>query len=44
MVDGPLVFEREVELYVHNTAKIGAVTGATARCRYDGADARRTEP
>ena len=37
-VDGPLVFEREVELYVHDSAKIGPVTGATA-VRYDGADA-----
>jgi DUF4097 and DUF4098 domain-containing protein YvlB len=30
-VDGPLVFEREVVLYVHDSAKIGAVTGATVR-------------
>jgi DUF4097 and DUF4098 domain-containing protein YvlB len=30
VVDGPLVFERKVTLYVHSTAKIGAVTGATA--------------
>ncbi len=30
IVDGPLVFEREVKLYVHKTAKIGPVTGATA--------------
>lgn len=29
-VDGPLRFEREVELYVHATAKTGAITGATA--------------
>jgi predicted acyltransferase (DUF342 family) len=29
-VDGALVFEREVKLYVHRTAKIGPVTGATA--------------
>jgi len=28
VVDGPLVFEREVVLYVHETARIGAVTGA----------------
>ena len=35
-VDGPLVFEREVTLYVHETAKIGPVTGATA-VRYSGA-------
>ena len=34
-VDGALVFEREVKLYVHRTATIGAVTGATA-VRYDG--------
>ena len=34
-VDGPLVFEREVVLYVHSTARTGAVTGATA-VRYDG--------
>ncbi|KLD72203.1 hypothetical protein [Xanthomonas pisi] len=31
VVDGPLHFEREVDLYVHRTAKVGAVTGATAR-------------
>ena len=30
-VDGPLVFEREVVLYVHDSAKIGPVTGATVR-------------
>lgn len=29
VVDGPLVFKREVKLYVHTTARIGAVTGAT---------------
>lgn len=34
-VDGALVFEREVKLYVHRSAKIGPVTGATA-VRYDG--------
>jgi hypothetical protein len=34
-VDGALVFEREVKLYVHRTAKIGAVSGTTA-VRYDG--------
>lgn len=33
-VDGALVFEREVKLYVHRSAKIGPVTGATA-VRYD---------
>jgi hypothetical protein len=35
-VDGPLLFERPVTLFVHDSAKIGAVTGATAR-RYSGA-------
>ena len=30
VVEGPLVFEREVKLYVHDTAKVGKVTGATA--------------
>lgn len=35
-VGGELVFEREVELWVHASAKIGAVTGAQAK-RYDGA-------
>lgn len=34
-VDGPLVFEREVKLYVHRSAKIGSVSGATA-VRYEG--------
>ncbi|MGH8081307.1 MAG: hypothetical protein ACREP7_12085 [Lysobacter sp.] len=29
-VDGPLVFERSVELYVHSSAKTGAIRGATA--------------
>ncbi len=37
-VDGPLVFEHEVDLYVHESAQIGAVTGATA-VRYEGARA-----
>lgn len=31
MVEGTLVFERPVKLYVHKTARIGAVTGATAQ-------------
>lgn len=35
-VDGALVFERPVVLYVHESAKIGSVTGATPR-RYSGA-------
>jgi hypothetical protein len=34
-VDGPLVFEREVKLYVHRSATVGTVRGATA-VRYDG--------
>ena len=34
VVDGPLVFEREVKLYVHATAKTGPITGATA-VRFD---------
>lgn len=29
VVEGPLVFEREVKLYVHSSARIGKVTGAT---------------
>jgi hypothetical protein len=36
-VGGALVFEREVELYVHATAKVGRITGATP-VRYDGAN------
>lgn len=35
VVDGSLVFEREVKLYVHKSAKIGSVSGATA-VAYDG--------
>ena len=34
VVDGPLVFEREVKLYVHASAKTGPITGATA-VRFD---------
>lgn len=30
VVEGPLVFEREVKLYVHDSARTGKVTGATA--------------
>ena len=33
VVDGPLVFEREVKLYVHSSARIGSVSGATAAAR-----------
>ena len=38
VVEGPLVFEREVVLYVHASAKTGAITGATAK-RFDTATA-----
>ena len=31
VVEGPLVFEREVALYVHRTARTGQITGATAK-------------
>ena len=34
-VDGPMVFEHEVKLYVHSTATVGDIRGATA-IRYDG--------
>ncbi|MBJ7575306.1 hypothetical protein [Luteimonas sp. MC1828] len=30
VVDGDLLFEREVQLYVHDTARVGTITGATA--------------
>jgi hypothetical protein len=36
VVDGPLVFDRDVVLYVHSSARIGQVTGATAQ-RYSTA-------
>lgn len=35
VVEGPLVFEREVELFVHRSARTGAITGATAKA-YEG--------
>ncbi len=38
VVEGPLVFERDVKLYVHDSARIGSVTGATA-VRYSSARA-----
>lgn len=38
VVEGPLVFEREVKLYVHESARTGTITGATAQ-RYSGARA-----
>ena len=34
-VDGPMVFEREVKLYVHAGAQIGSVSGATP-VRFEG--------
>lgn len=40
VVEGPLVFEREVTLYVHESARIGEVTGATA-VKYSGNTAPR---
>ncbi|RZA15516.1 MAG: hypothetical protein EOP93_16770 [Lysobacteraceae bacterium] len=40
VVDGPLVFKREVTLYVHASARTGQVTGATA-IRYGGASPPR---
>lgn len=36
IVEGPLVFEREVKLYVHSSARIGSVSGATT-VRFDSA-------
>ncbi|MDR7133130.1 hypothetical protein J2X06_000314 [Lysobacter niastensis] len=36
VVEGPLVFERKVTLYVHSSAKTGPITGATA-VPYSGA-------
>lgn len=36
VVEGPLLFERKVQLYVHESARIGTVTGAQAQ-RYSGA-------
>lgn len=40
VVEGPMVFEREVKLYVHASARIGSVSGASAQ-RYDGANPPR---
>ena len=36
VVEGPLVFDREVKLYVHSSARIGSLTGAIA-VRFEGA-------
>src|SRR5690606_40004594 len=33
VVEGPLVFEREVTLYVHDSARIGPVTGRSEERR-----------
>ncbi|MDQ3229346.1 MAG: hypothetical protein M3Q13_06375, partial [Pseudomonadota bacterium] len=30
VVEGPMMFEREVKLYVHQSARVGSITGATA--------------
>lgn len=38
VVDGPLVFEREVNLHVHRSARIGTVSGASPR-RFDSESA-----
>jgi hypothetical protein len=35
VVEGPLVFERPVELFVHETARIGEVEGAEPQ-RFSG--------
>lgn len=40
VVEGPLVFEREVKLYVHDSARTGTITGATA-VRYSGTTSPR---
>lgn len=40
VVQGPLVFERKVVLYLHTSARTGPITGATA-IRFDGAHAPR---
>ena len=42
VVEGPLVFEQEVKLYVHETARTGRITGATA-VRYSGARAPKDD-
>lgn len=36
VVEGTLVFEHEVELFVHDTAKVGTIRGATAQ-KFSGA-------
>ena len=41
VVEGTLVFEREVELFVHPSAKIGAVSGAQVRAWTDTLPPRR---
>jgi hypothetical protein len=43
VVEGKLRFEREVDLFVHPSARIGSVTGATARPYTDKLPPRRSE-
>ena len=43
VVNGELRFEREVELFVHTSAKIGSVSGATAKSYTDSIPARRDD-
>lgn len=43
VVDGELRFEREVELFVHPSARIGKVTGATAQAYSDKLPPRRSK-
>ena len=43
VVEGKLRFEREVELFVHSTARIGSVTGATAQPYTDKLPPRRSK-
>lgn len=40
VVEGDLVFERDVELYVHETARVGKISGAEAK-RFSGDSAPR---
>ncbi|MEL7310728.1 MAG: hypothetical protein AAFN07_04415 [Pseudomonadota bacterium] len=36
VVEGPLIFEREVELYIHETATVGSIEGKAEVQRYSG--------
>jgi hypothetical protein len=40
VVNGTLTFERDVELFVHESAKIGSVTGADAQALHRRAPAK----